>query len=170
MIKKTIVILLLALTLLLIGCGSETKAAPIHEGETYLDGGFYNNELHIGYSFYPDGSGFQFIGTVVNPIRYGVFEGKLYLSVGGEAPDALSFEEKEDLLEIGSLPFTKMEDDPEVGQSIAEMLSAASVTSAEEDTPGLSSYWILPILAIIAFVLFLAVWSRKKALQNQRRH
>ena len=165
--KRTIFCFLLLCAVLLCACGEEAKNKPIHPGETYLNGGYYNDELRVGYSFFPDGTGFQFIGSTVNPIRYGIIDGKLFVSVNDAPADSFSFAQSEDALDIGGIPFRFLKDDPEAGKSVEQMLSGLAASdgtlSGEEESSSLPLFLFLPVLAIVAFVLFLALWVRKKS-------
>lgn len=164
--KRTLFLLLLLVSVLLCACGKTAENEPIHPGETYLDGAYYNDALCVGYNFFPNGTGFQFIGSTVNPIRYGISDGRLFVSVNGAPVDSLSFEKEPENLQIGGIAFLPLKDDPEMGKSLEEMLSGqyASVSSASaEEASSLSPLWFLPVLAIVTFVLFLALWVRKKS-------
>ncbi|MBQ5791092.1 MAG: hypothetical protein IIW19_00090 [Clostridia bacterium] len=92
--KRWISAALLSLLCLLLLCGC--APGPINDGETYLDGAWYFSDpslgLNVGYNFFPDGGGYQFIGSTVNPIRYGVYEGNIYIAVGDGPADSFSFE------------------------------------------------------------------------------
>lgn len=165
--KRFLVSAVLAVFALLLLCGCAPGA--INEGETYLEGAWYFSDetigLNVGYNFFPDGGGYQFIGSTVNPIRYGVYEGNIYIAVGDGRADAFSFEQKGDSIVIGGLEYLYAEEDEDTAQSIADIISKDSPSDPQAPTGGVTFY----ILACVAFglVIFLLVWVvrtfRKKA-------
>ena len=171
--KKRIVCGLVCVLLLLalVGCGG-SNPNPINKGETYLDGSWYNEDLNIGYNFFPNGTGFQFIGSTVNPIRYGFFGDALYVSVFDEEAQPLPYSEEGDNLKIFGFMFYPVEDDPAVAASVEALLAEQSLTEEQKQTgeskksPFMTVFLILS-LAVVVFVLFLFVWVRKKKLQSK---
>ena len=164
----TICILLL---LALFGCGGSNSAA-INKGETYLDGSWYNDDLNIGYNFFPNGTGFQFIGSTVNPIRYGFYGDALYVSVFDGEAQPLPYSEEGDNLKIFGFMFYPVEDDPAVAASVEALLAEQSLTeeqkqSKESGSSPLMKVFLILSLAVVVFVLFLFVWVRKKKLQQK---
>ena len=165
--KKLLSAVVLAVFALLLLCGCAPSA--INEGETYLSGAWYFSDetigLNVGYNFFPDGGGYQFIGSTVNPIRYGIYEGNIYIAVGDGRTDVFPFERTGDSIVIGGLEYLYAEEDQDTAQSIADTVSKEESARAEAPTGGVTFY----ILACIAFglVILAVVWVvrtfRKKA-------
>ena len=150
--------LALAVCLLLLTACGLTKIAPINEGETYLEGSWYFEELHVGYNFFPDGGGYQFIGETVVPIRYGVFNHSIYLVDSGGVVD-FTFEETDEGILIGGLLFLPVEENPEIAESVEAMLSEAEKQAAEESLP-LFRQMILRFATLAAAVAILVILCR----------
>ncbi len=165
--KRFLATAVLAVFALLLLCGCAPGA--INEGETYLEGAWYFSDetigLNVGYNFFPDGGGYQFIGSTVNPIRYGVYEGNIYIAVGNGGADVFSFEQKGESIVIGGLEYLYAEEDEDTAQSIAATISKEAPADPQAPTGGITFY----VLACVAFglVIFLLVWVvrtfRKKA-------
>lgn len=151
--------LLLLCTLLLCGCNN-IERKPIHEGETYLEGSWCHtdNGLNIGYNLFADGSGFQFIGNTVNPIRYGIYEGNIYISVIGSDVVQFAFSKSDTGISIGGLLFEPVEENQAVAESIAAAISAAE-SNTEAGTPlaeQIGSF--VSAMAGLLIVILLMVW------------
>lgn len=142
--------------LLLCGCAP----GPINQGETYLDGAWYFSDetigLNVGYNFFPDGGGYQFIGSTVNPIRYGVYEGNIYIAVGDGGADVFSFARNGEHILIGGLEYLYAPEDAEAAESIEAILSKEEENAPSGETGGVLFY----VTALLAFgvVIFLVVW------------
>ncbi len=165
--KKLLSAAVLAVITLLLLCGCAPGA--LNEGETYLDGAWYFSDetigLNVGYNFFPDGGGYQFIGSTVNPIRYGIYEGNIYIAVGDGGADAFPFGRNGENILIGGLEYVFAEEDAEATESIEAVLSA----EAASKQPASEGNVLFYVTALLAFgvVIFLIVWVvrtfRKKA-------
>lgn len=159
--KKILSAALLAVFALVLLCGC--APGPINEGETYLDGSWYHSNeslgLNVGYNFFPDGGGYQFIGSTVNPIRYGVYEGNIYIAVGDGSADVFPFEQSGENIIIGGLEYLYAEEDEEAAQSIADAVSKDEAGKAQDPVQGVAFY----VIAFIAFALavFLVLWAAR---------
>ena len=141
------------------GCGA-IGTSPIHTGETYIEGSWYFSEggLNVGYNLFDDGGGYQFIGNVSNPIRYGIYGENIYISVNGGEAVAFSYEEADGGIVIGGLLYTPVEANDEVAESIANQLEQAQSSTAET---GLDAYrvgYYICTAAGFGLVIFIIVW------------
>lgn len=151
-------LLALCIALLLGGCG-DVKISPINEGETYVEGSWYFSDagLDVGYNLFADGGGYQFIGSIINPIRYGIYEGNIYISVGGGEAAVFSYEQTEKGLLIAGLLYEPVEEDPAVAASIEAMLEAqSSQPQTSEDAKQIGIY--ISAALTVAFVVFIMIW------------
>lgn len=133
--------------------------APINRGETYLEGTWYHSDdyLDVGYNLFADGGGFLFIGDNVSTIRYGIFEGRFYLSANGEKATSMDFSKTEEGLLIGGMLFVPVEEDPAAEESINQALSRAEEEGVvQKPAPNVGFY----VAAAIAFALaiFIFLW------------
>lgn len=149
--KRFLSAALLALFALLLLCGC--APGPINEGETYLDGAWYHSNpvlgLNVGYNFFPDGGGYQFIGSTVNPIRYGVYEGNIYIAVGDGKADVFPFEQNGENIVISGLEYLYAEEDEETAGSIADMVSKEEQDGTQDPVQGAAFY----VIAILSFAI-----------------
>ena len=156
-------LLLLALCLLC-GCNAPTPK-PIHEGETYLDGLWYLEEggLHVGYSFFPDGSGYLFIGETVVPIRYGIYNEYLYVSDNGNV-ESLPFSVAEDGLWIDEMLFKQAEEDSEFSVAVDLTPSEAQQSTAASSAPqaGMIVMQLITLAAAVGVVVILVRFFRNR--------
>lgn len=159
---------LILLLCLLAGCGAVTPA-PLHEGETYLDGSWYLDDgiLQIGYNFFPDGGGYLFIGETVVPIRYGVLGACIYVYDNAEMQE-FSFASSEEGLWIGGMLYQPVADDPEVAMSVEALLSEAQQEQPQESpTSGLELLLrLVTLAAAVAIVVILFRYFKKKKQQK----
>ena len=157
--KRWISAALLSLLCRLLRCGC--APGPINDGETYLDGAWYFSDpslgLNVGYNFFPDGGGYQFIGSTVNPIRYGVYEGNIYIAVGDGPADSFSFEQKGDTLVIGGLEYLYAPEDESGSQSVGEDVSATESVSSDPLAPGGIAFYVIAVIAF-GLVIFILIW------------
>lgn len=155
---------LVLLLCLLAGCGAVTPA-PLHEGETYLDGSWYLDDgmLQVGYNFFSDGGGYLFIGETVVPIRYGVFGDQIYVYDNAEM-QAFSFSINEEGLWIGGMLYQPVADDPEVAASVEAMLSEAQQNSSSDSSLFRvdSLLRIVTLASAVAIVVILFRYFKKK--------
>lgn len=147
-----------AFVLLMSGCG-EVKIAPINEGETYLEGSWYFSEggLNVGYNLFADGGGYQFIGTVGNPIRYGIYNGEIYISVNGGDAVRFDFAKTEEGLMIAGLLYAPVEENPEVAESIAAMMETQS-SEAETGNSAERIGLYISLALTLTFLVFVMLW------------
>ncbi len=140
---------------LLCGC----SPGPLNDGETYLEGTWYYSDdlVNVGYNLFADGGGFLFIGDNVSAIRYGIFEGRFYISANGEQPTSMEFAKTEEGLLIGGMLFVPVEEDPSAEESIQQALSRAEEEgTVAKPAPNVGFY----VTAAIAFALaiFIMLW------------
>lgn len=149
--KRFLVSAVLAVFALLLLCGC--APGPINEGETYLEGAWYFSDetigLNVGYNFFPDGGGYQFIGSTVNPIRYGVYEGNIYIAVGDGKADVFPFEQNGENIVISGLEYLYAEEDEETAGSIADMVSKEEQDGTQDPVQGAAFY----VIAILSFAI-----------------
>lgn len=167
---KRLILLPTALLILclLCSCGA-VEPGPINEGETYLDGAWYLDDagLQIGYSFFPEGRGFLFIGETVVPIRYGISGEYLYVSDNG-AVEEHAFLATEDGLRIDGLLFLPVEEDPNAAASVEAMLSEAMQQEPASDLSDTSPQagerilQLITLAAAVGVVVILVQFLRKR--------
>lgn len=147
-----------ALVLLMSGCG-EIKIAPINEGETYVEGSWYFSEggLDVGYNLFADGGGYQFIGNVGNPIRYGIYNGEIYISVNGGDAVSFDFAKTEEGLVIAGLLYVPVEEKPEIAESIAAMVEAQSSEAETSNSAEQIGMYVSTALTLV-FLIFVMLW------------
>ena len=156
---KKLCLLFVLCTLFLCGCGA-ISTSPIHTGETYIEGSWYFSEggLNVGYNLFDDGGGYQFIGNISNPIRYGIYGENIYISVAGGEAVAFSFEEADDGILIGGLLYIPVEANDEVAQSIADQLAEAQSSTEETGLDALTVGYYVSAVAGFGLVIFIIVW------------
>ena len=163
---KHFILLCLALLLplfLLCGCG-EFKPEPLNQGETYLEGFWYleEGELRVGYNLFSDGGGFLFIGETVVPIRYGLFEGDIYISDNGNV-EVLPFLAAEEGLWIDGMLFRPMDEDPEISAAVESIRSEAQQnTSSSPSQIGTTVTQLVTLAAAVGVVVILVQFFRKR--------
>jgi|GEM_PF-600273 len=167
--KNILLCVLLLCAFLLCACGN-IQPSPIHTGETYLQGSWYFSDggLNVGYNLFDDGGGYQFIGSAHNPIRYGIFEGNIYIAVNGGEPVAFTYEESDEGIIIGGLMFQPVEANEEVAESIADELAQLQSSTEEK---GLDAYTVgYYISAAVGFglVIFIIVWLVRTVKKRER--
>ncbi len=166
---KSILILLAVCTLILCGCG-DIGVSPIHTGETYIQGSWYFSEggLNVGYNLFDDGGGYQFIGTVRNPIRYGIYNGNIYIAVNGGEPTAFTYEESEQGIIVGGLLYRPVEANEEVAQSIADELAQLQSTPEQTGPDALTIGYYISAAAGFGLVIFIIVWLVRTVKKRER--
>ncbi len=158
--KITKLFFLLALcALVLCGCG-DVGMSPIHTGETYIEGSWYFSEggLNVGYNLFDDGGGYQFIGNVHNPIRYGIYGGNIYIAVNGGEAVAFTYEESEQGIVIGGLLYTPVEANEEIAQSIADELAQLQSSTEQTGIDAVTIGYYVSAAAGFGLVIFIIVW------------
>lgn len=142
--------------LLLCGC----SPSPINDGETYLEGTWYHSDeyVDVGYNLFADGGGFLFVGDNVSTIRYGIFDGRFYISANGEAPTAMTYEQTEEGLLIGGLLFVPVKEDPSAEESINQALSRAEEEGVLEQPSNGIGFYIAAFIAL-ALTVFIVLWT-----------
>lgn len=161
--------------IILCACNADTHT-PLHEGETYLDGSWYFSEgnLHVGYNFFPDGGGQQFIGGTTIPMRYGILGQTLYLLMD-EQLSSLSFAQTEEGLLIGGLLFQPVDTNqlPDDFASFEAALSQAQESRALEDESNWRSnpvFWCFcAVMLALAVMLVLLLIRLVRALLQRKR-
>ncbi len=172
--KQTYIPLFLLLAAILTGllCScSEVTFSPIHEGETYLDGSWYFSEggLNVGYNLFSDGGGYQFIGETVNPIRYGIYEGELYIAVNGGNAVSFPFSASEEGITIGGLLYLPVEEDPVVAASIAATLSTPEPEEKETHSQLFFLFCCALAVGIVVAVALLLLRLRRSPNRTKRK-
>ena len=159
MTRRILLCLLLLCAVVLCGCES-VGISPIHTGETYIEGSWYFSEggLNVGYNLFDDGGGYQFIGNVSNPIRYGIYEGNIYIAVNGDEAISFSFAESEDGILIGGLLYEPVEANEEIAESIADELAQMQSSSAETGLDAMTVGYYISAAAGFGLVIFIIVW------------
>lgn len=154
--------LLLLLSLLLLCSCSEHRV--LREGETYLDGSYYfsQGDLNVGYNFFPDGTGYLFIGSTVNPIRYGIYGQQFYLSVADGTVEVFPFATAGEDILINGLCYVSVKDDPSYAASAEALLSMQSKAEPPERSGELQKTLFFALSVCLAGGLILAVIRRKK--------
>ena len=155
--RLLLALLLLAALSAAVSCG--LGSGPINDGETYLNGSWYNEELRVGYNFFDNGTGFMFIGTETQiPLRYGIYMGNLYMDTDGDV-SVLPFGVEEDHLLIGNLPYLP------VGPDDSVVPVSESSLPAPADNSG-AKRWILigagVITALLAIAILIRYFRRRK--------
>lgn len=171
--RFTLLFMALFLSLcLLCGCegpgrAEEAEPEPINRGETYLDGAWYLEEetLHIGYNLFPNGGGFLFIGETVIPIRYGVFDGYLYVSDNGNV-ESFPIQAAEDGLWIDGMLYQPVAENPEASAAVesmreAQQESSSAVSEAAPQT-GKLVMQLITLAAAVGVVVILVQFFRKR--------
>lgn len=163
-------ILFVLCALILCGCG-DIGISPIHTGETYIEGSWYFSEggLNVGYNFFADGGGYQFIGSVHNPIRYGIYNGEIYIAVNGGQAVAFSYGESEGGILIGGLLYTPVEANEEVAESIANELEQMQSSTEETGLDALQIGYYVSAALGFGLVIFIIVWF-VRTLKKRERH
>ena len=146
----TAVMLLTALA-----AGAAKKPQWLTKGETYLNGSWYHDDgdLHVGYNFFPNGTGFLFIGSTPVPMRYGLYMGNLYLDTDGDV-SVLPFGTDGDALLIGNLRFLPVES-PE--GSVVPADSSAQTSDAGPQSEKSAFPTVVLIIAGIVCAILIAV-------------
>ena len=144
-------------------CGDSSSV--INSGETYLNGSWYHDEegLKVGYNFFPNGTGFLFIGETVRPIRYGVYMSNIYTDINGELSVLPFGTDGEDLL-IGNIRFLPVLS-PEDGFSADESMLSAQET--EESRPVF--IWIALAVCGLLIVFILIRFFKTRSGSNGNR-
>ncbi|MBQ3155002.1 MAG: hypothetical protein IJB88_07185 [Clostridia bacterium] len=156
---KGILILLAVCALVLCGCAG-LGVSPIHTGETYIQGSWYFSEggLNVGYNLFDDGGGYQFIGSVHNPIRYGIYNGNIYIAVNGGEAAAFTYEESDEGLVIGGLLYKPVEANEEVAESIANELAQLQSAPGQTGLDAVTIGYYISAAAGFGLVIFIIVW------------
>ncbi len=159
-IRLTIALILLSL-FLLGGCSEQQQ---IHKGETYIDGAYYlsQGDLNVGYRFFPDGTGYLFIGSTAHMMRYGLYEQRLYLSVSGGEVESFRFEQSGEDILIDGLCYLHVVADPSYEESVKALLSTQMEESEQESSGELSKTVIAALSGCLAVGLVLAIVRRRK--------
>lgn len=166
---KHILILLAVCTLVLCSCAN-FGISPIHTGETYVEGSWYFSEggLNVGYNLFGDGGGYQFIGSVHNPIRYGIYNGSIYIAVNGGEPVAFTYEESDEGLIIGGLLYKPVEANEEVAESIANELAQLQSEPEQTGIDALTIGYYISAAAGFGLVIFIIVWLVRTVKKRER--
>lgn len=161
---------LLCLTLLLslcllCGCG-ESGPEPLAEGETYLEGMWYTEEMepHVSYNLFSDGGGFLFVGETVIPIRYGISGEYIYISDNGNV-ESFPFRATEDGIWIDGMFYQPMEKDPEVSAAVESMRAEAERSTASSGNSSQGVEFIVQLVtlaAAVGVVVILVRFLRKR--------
>ncbi|MBO4366272.1 MAG: hypothetical protein J5843_01310 [Clostridia bacterium] len=138
------------LTAVLFAAACSLNTRVINTGETYLDGSWYHDDgdLRVGYNFFNNGTGFLFIGSTVQTIRYGIYMNNLYLDIDGDL-SVLPFGQDGDELLIGNIRFLPVTD-PENGFSTDQSLESAA------EPQGTDTGRIILIISATVVVLLVA--------------
>ncbi|MBP5230672.1 MAG: hypothetical protein ILO68_02995 [Clostridia bacterium] len=165
-IRVLLLAVLTALSLLPAACSAPGTA--INTGETYLDGSWYydDGDLRVGYNFFPNGTGYLFVGNTPTPIRYGIYMGNLYVDANGDV-NALPFGEEGENLLIGGLTFRPVVSPDDSGAALLSTPESVD-PSLPSDTGGTAFRTAalilaaLVVLALIAAILFRFFRNRKQ--------
>ena len=143
------------LTVLLLTAACSLNSHVINTGETYLNGSWYHDDgdLRVGYNFFDNGTGFMFIGSTVQPIRYGVYMNNLYLNIDGDL-SVLPFGQDGDELLIGNIRFLPVTD-PENGFSTDQSLEPSAEPQGTD-----TGRVILIVSAAVVVLLIAAILIR----------
>lgn len=154
-----VAVLLVSIVLCSLLLSSCSQNNPINEGETYLNGSWYHDDgdLHVGYNFFPNGTGFLFIGSTPVPMRYGLYMGNLYLDTDGDV-SVLPFGTDGDALLIGNLRFLPVES-PEGSVVPADSSAQTSDTASQSGNSGFPTV-VLIIAGIVCAILIAVILVR----------
>ena len=111
MIKKAFVLFTVALLLLsLVSC---------ENGKTvkYIDGSYMNEDLLVGYNFFPSGEGFQFISDKAFPMKYKIKDGSITITTLTDlkVTETFSFVQHSESVIIGGVIYVLVKDDTPSG-------------------------------------------------------
>lgn len=120
---KILILLLLALCFSVYSCGEKPDG-------TYLDGMYANSDLNVGYIFFPDGTGYQFISQEHFPIEYEISEGLITITTlleDAKITKAFPFEKNGDNIVIDGVTYAYVPDDTsDVSRNIPNSASGVS--------------------------------------------
>lgn len=106
-IKLLILILLFVFCFSLSSCGGDTS-------KTYLDGTYMNDKLNVGYIFFPDGTGHQFILQDHFLIEYELSDGTITITTlieGSKLSNTFPFEKSGEDIVIDGIPYMVVPED-----------------------------------------------------------
>ena len=104
-----VVALMLLASVLLMSCEKE-------QGE-YISGSYMNDSLNVGYNFFPNGTGFQFINENAYMIEYVIKDGNITITtlVEPKVIETFSFEQYSESVIIGGVIYIVVPDEVSVG-------------------------------------------------------
>jgi uncharacterized lipoprotein YehR (DUF1307 family) len=105
-IKALIIILIFTLSFTVCSCGKEEKG-------TYINGTYMNDRLNVGYIFYPDGKGYQFISKDHFLIEYEISDSMITITTildGSDITKTFPFEQSGDDIIIDGVTYTFVDD------------------------------------------------------------
>lgn len=95
------------------------------KNETYLDGTYMNAELKVGYIFFPDGTGFQFISENRFLIQYEISDGMITITTlldDSKITESFPFEKSGDSIVIDGVSYIVV---PEDTSGVSESMSVS---------------------------------------------
>ncbi len=124
---KLFILILVVLCFSASSCGGDSD-------KTYLDGTYMNDKLNVGYIFFPDGRGYQFISKDHFLIEYGISDGIITITTlveDTEVTQSFPFEQSGDDIIIDGVTYTLVPDDTSgipdlVSESVSENVSVSS--------------------------------------------
>ncbi|MBR5264315.1 MAG: hypothetical protein IKV50_06440, partial [Clostridia bacterium] len=90
-------------------------------------------------------------------IRYGVYEGNIYIAVGDGPADSFSFEQKGDKLIIGGLEYLYTPEEESESKPMGEAVSDAESVSSDPLAPGGIAFYVIAVIAF-GLVIFILIW------------
>ena len=105
--KTIMIVLLFTFCFSVCSCSEESKG-------TYIDGTYMNDKLNVGYIFYTDGKGLQFISKDHFPIEYEITEGMITITTlldDTSITKSFPFEQNGDNIVIDGVTYVAVPDD-----------------------------------------------------------